>query len=406
MTIYFTSITINYFAKARVLCKSLKKYNAKAVFFLAISDKIPEDIDLSKEPFDYIFNTKNLDNIENINIFYFKHNITELCTAVKPFIAKYIFESLKADKVIYLDPDIAVFNSLTELESLLDNYSMIFTPHQLIPEEQDIYIKENEILFLKKGICNLGFFGVKKDNEGLKFINWWSNRLLNYCFDDNYCVLDDLRHNGLLGLYTDQKWIDLVPSFFNNFFYIKNPGYNVCTWNLSGRNVRYINEHYSVNEKPLYFFHFSGYDSGAHINELIKSLSYYPHNNDVKLLSEWYKNQLKENDEEFFKNIDFYYTRYSSGEYISEIDRKLLHIRKDIYHLIKDPYQVTDSFCYYKWVREEYPQYYTENKKNTFMKINESKLINKYFPKNSLRRKIIKNILLFLKKCIRWRIYV
>jgi len=363
MTFYFTSITTNYFAKARVLCKTLKKYNNDVKYLVAVSDVIPNEISLTDEPFDYIFSTRELSCIDNMDIFYFKHNITELCTAVKPMVADYIFSTYNADKVIYLDPDIAVFDSLSELESYLDKYSMIFTPHQLIPEKHDIYVRENEILFLKRGTNNLGFFGVKNDKEGLAFIKWWSDRLMQYCFDDKIGVLNELMLDGILGLFTDQKWIDLVPSFFDNYYLIKHPGYNVSTWNLSGRKVHYDGKKYFVNDKPLYFFHFSGFDSGAHRNELEKSLSYYPYNEDVKKLSMWYENKLKENEEEKYKNIEFFYTKYSTGETISEIDRKLLHIRKDIHHLIKNPYKTDEEFSFYDWVRNEYPQYYRKDKK-------------------------------------------
>jgi len=400
MTFYFTSITTNYFAKARVLCKTLKKYNNDAKFLVAVSDVIPDEINPADEPFDYIFSTRSLNCIDNIDIFYFKHNITELCTAVKPMIAQYIFSTYTADKIIYLDPDIAVFDSLSVLESYLDKYSMIFTPHQLKPEEQDVYVRENEILFLKRGANNLGFFGVKNDKEGLAFLKWWSSRLMHYCFDDTIGVLNELKRDGILGLFTDQKWIDLVPSFFNNYYFIKHPGYNVCTWNLSGRKVHYNGEKYLVNEEPLYFFHFSGFDSGAHRNELEKSLSYYPYNKDIKELSIWYENQLKENEEEKYKKIKFHYTKYSTGETIPETDRKLLHIRKDVYHLIINPYNVDEEFSFYHWVRKEYPKYYRNGKiiiDNIPLKEKESFLF--FFPHNSVRRKILKKIyMLFSRK--------
>ena len=399
MTYYFTSITMNYFAKARVLCKSLKQYNSDIKFLLAVSDVIPDELDITKEPFDYIFCTRNLECIDNIDIFYFKHNITELCTAVKPMVAGYIIEKYSADKVIYLDPDIGVFDSLYELESYLDNYSMIFTPHQLVPEEKDIYIRENEILFLKRGTNNLGFFGVKNDKEGLAFLKWWSDRLMYYCFDDNYCVLNDLKNYGALGLFTDQKWIELVPSFFDNYYFIKHPGYNVCTWNLSGRKISYDGKKYFVNDKPLYFYHFSGYDSGGHHNELDKSLSYYPHNEVVKKLSKWYKCKLEENEEEILKKIEFAYANYSTGEKISETDRKLLHIRKDIYHLIKNPFQRDTEFSFYHWVRREYPQYYQEGyiaKEKVGLK--DKGFFVFFFPHNSARRKFLRRIYLFFRK--------
>lgn len=384
---------MNYFAKAKVLCKSIKQFNSDIKFLLAVSDMIPSEIDLAGELFDYIYSTRNLSNIDNIDIFYFKHNITELCTAVKPMVAQYIFTTYGADKVVYLDPDTVVFDSLAKMESYLDKYSMIFTPHQLVPEEQDIYVRENEILFLKRGTNNLGFFAVKNDKEGLAFLKWWSDRLMHYCFDDSLGVLNELRRDGIIGLFTDQKWIDLVPSFFNNYHFIKHPGYNVCTWNLSGRKIYFDGNKYYVNDEPLYFFHFSGFDSGAHHSELTKSLSFYPHNEDVKYLSDWYKKALEENGEEKYKIMKYHYDAYSSGEKISETDRKLLHIRKDIHHLVKDPFKKDEGFSFYHWVRKEYPQYYEERySESNSRNFKNKRLFLFFFPYDSARRKLLRYI--------------
>ena len=236
MTYYFTSITANYFAKARLLCKSLKKYNPNAKFVLGISDTIPKFIDLAQEPFDEVIESKNLPQIKNVNEFFFKHNITELCTAVKPMMAYQIMTTFNAN-VIYLDPDIAVFDDLEKLEEMFETSSILLTPHQLHPEKDDIYVRENEILFLKRGTYNFGFFGVKNDEEGRSFLDWWTDRLSTYCFDDRYDALEELQKEGLLGLFTDQKWADLIPAFFENYKIIREPGYNVCTWKLSNRFI-------------------------------------------------------------------------------------------------------------------------------------------------------------------------
>ena len=395
MTYYFTSITANYFAKARVLCKTLKKYNKEAKFVLGISDSIPDFVELSEEPFDEVLEAKNLKQIENKDSFFFKHTVTELCTAVKPLMAYEIIQKEDADSVIYLDPDIAVFDSLNELENMFSEGSILLTPHQLVPEKEDIYIRENEILFLKRGTYNFGFFGVKKDEQGLSFLNWWADRLKNYCFDDNYEVLDELTHDGLLGLFTDQKWADLIPSYFDKYKIIREPGYNVCTWNLSGRTVKIKGDKIFVNNKPLYFFHFSGFDSGAHHNELRKSLTYYPHNSDVQKLSLWYEEQLKQNGQKVFEKIQWENTKYSNGEVIKNFERKLFHIRKDVHKLFQNPYQVTDGLCFYNWVRTEYKNYFIEFKQKeeeTKAENDLKKIIDRLFPLKSKRRWFAKKI--------------
>ena len=54
------------------------------------------------------------------------------------------------------------------------------------------------------GVYNLGFLAVSRSEEALKMLTWWAERLYLYCYDDM-----------ANGIFTDQKWIDLAPCFFN-----------------------------------------------------------------------------------------------------------------------------------------------------------------------------------------------
>ncbi len=60
-------------------------------------------------------------------------------------------------------------------------------------------------------------------------------------------------------MFTDQRWVDFVPSFFEHYI-LKDPGYNVAYWNLHGRELRAESDGYLVDGAPLRFFHFSGFD--------------------------------------------------------------------------------------------------------------------------------------------------
>lgn len=354
---YFTSVTANYISKARILAKTLKQYNHDATFILALSDSLPSGFDIGKEPFDEVLLTDRFTSIPNINTFFFSHNVTEICTAVKPLTALEIMDRYNAEKVCYLDPDIAVFSQLVEIEYLLDQYSMIFTPHATEPEEKENYIIGNEILFLKRGTNNLGFFAVKNDEEGRKFLRWWNERLMKFCLDDDITLEKLLNEQNLLGLFTDQKWIDLVPSFFDNYYILKHPGYNVSTWNLSHRKLTRQDNQYLVNGEPLRFFHFSGVDSGAHSHVLEQLYYYYPHVKEAKKLSQWYLEQEKHADPEDWKSIEWKYCRYENGIEIPKMHRKILLIRRDIQSFFQNPFEINNRSCYYNWMMQEYGDY-------------------------------------------------
>ncbi len=58
------------------------------------------------------------------------------------------------------------------------------TPHQTEPEKSRSAILDNEVSSLKHGVFNLGFLAVRNCPEGMRFVNWWSDRLRDFCFDD------------------------------------------------------------------------------------------------------------------------------------------------------------------------------------------------------------------------------
>ena len=64
------------------------------------------------------------------------------------------------------------------------------------------------------------------------------------------------------GLFTDQRWCDLVPAIFDKVKILKQPNLDVASWNIYGRNL----EKSSANDMssilidgyPLLTYHYSG----------------------------------------------------------------------------------------------------------------------------------------------------
>lgn len=339
---FYTSVNMNYLPKARVLAKSVKKYCKNAKFSLVFSDIWPEMLDKNKEPFDEIICIEEMNfPIENLKLWIFGHTVVELCTAVKgQALVRFLEEGSK--KVVYLDPDIAVFNSLHEIETLLDQYDIILTPHLTEPERDMKSILDNEISALMHGAYNFGFYGVRASENGLRYARWWRDRLIHFCYDDI--------PNGI---FTDQKWGDLIPSFFDQVLIIKDPGYNVSTWNISNRKMkRNENGQYMINDTELKFYHFSGFDSGAQEEMLRKYAKDNPH---IYELREWYAKKLQEEGQEYCGRYVSSYLFYDNGERITKEERKLLIKRKDIWEHFKDidPYVVEQAKSYKKWLCSE-----------------------------------------------------
>lgn len=340
---YFTSVTANYIPKARVLAQSVKTHNPDGVFHLVLSDQPPEGFDMANEPFDRLILIQDLE-ISDLDAWIFKHSVVELCTAVKGAAFLKIFEDSGAEKVIYFDPDIAVLHSLAELSRILDAHSVVLTPHQLVPETLDEAIVDNEICSLKHGVYNLGFLAVRRSAEGLRFLQWWRDRLLKYCYADI--------PNGL---FTDQRWVDLAPCFFDEIHILRDKCYNIATWNLTHRRVEADEGgKLRVEGEPVKFYHFSGFDSGAQELMLKK---YGSGNKPLFALRQWYIRELEKAGQEELGSLPCVYSFYSNGEPITEIQRRLYRSRQDLIRAFPRPAQVTeDKNCYYYWFKETAPR--------------------------------------------------
>ncbi|NCU04759.1 MAG: hypothetical protein GXC73_12305, partial [Chitinophagaceae bacterium] len=281
----------------------------------------------------------------------FKYNLVEFCTSIKPACFQYLFKQ-GYEKVIYLDPDIYVFGSMDPVFSKLENASIILTPHIVsahTPFEGDY----PDYLFLVNGTFNLGFLAVKKSEASSEMLYWWNHRLKDECFFDNE-----------RGMATDQKWMNMLPSFFtsNDLHVSHDLGLNVAPWNYHERKLYLENETIMVcdritdNQKlkmPLQFVHFSGYDYRSFVNDKIT------HKNedlkgfdDLTLIFEKYAAALKESDLFKFYHFSYTYGFFKNGKVINHLQRRIYR------RLLSEglapgyPFDVTDGTFYAQLVKQ------------------------------------------------------
>ena len=249
----FTSAACNYLPKVRLLIQSLKRHHPEIRLVLALSDLTDDPESLRGETWDEIMPVDSL-GIPDWRRWAFTHDIVELSTAIKPFVLKHLLERPDCGGVLYFDPDMVLFSRLDDLIGQLEQFDVVLTPHQNKPETGLEEVIDNEICSLKHGIYNLGFIGVRPSANGKTFANWWANRVYHFCRDDI--------PNGL---FTDQRWIDLAPALFEGIGILRSSGFNVAPWNLTTRTVSgSLAEGLRVDGELLGFYHFTGFDSGAH----------------------------------------------------------------------------------------------------------------------------------------------
>ncbi len=303
-TTIFTVCSICYLPKAIVLARSVVKFeNKKLIIFIA--DR-KQNIDLKNVPAEIRWIEEQ--NVEGFERIAFMYDVTEFTTAIKPLLTLKLLEN--SENVIFLDPDICLYDNLNVIYELLEKHSIILTPHYTIPIDDKTV--GYDLGLMRFGSFNLGFYAVTKRGEALEFLKWWSLRCLNMCFFETQ-----------FGLSTDQKWVSLIPCFFKDFHVSFNLGLNMAFWNLHERILSRTEEGYIVNNRfKLVFFHFSSFDI---LNP--RSVSSRPHpwkrtgRPDLDEICLEYAELLRQNDNGF-SSIKYGFDYMSDGSYISPTLRR------------------------------------------------------------------------------------
>ncbi len=244
-TVCFTSFTWGYLARARILSRTLRAAHPDWLQAALIVDAPTTDTDTALATFDRVVFAPSL-GVPDFASFIFRHTLVEACTALKPRMLAHLLDG-GADAVIYLDPDIAVFHPLASVEAALEAASIVLTPHQHQPNHDAQAFHDAERTAQLYGVYNLGFAAVRHDATGRAFAAWWQERCETDC-----------RDAPAEGLFTDQRYGDLVPALFPRVAILRDPGCNVASWNLS-RRVPVVTPEgcITVDSHRLAFYHFS-----------------------------------------------------------------------------------------------------------------------------------------------------
>lgn len=325
----YSSFTFSYLNRARVLFQTLRRFHPAWELVALITDKPPLgfEFDPAHEPFDRVVWAEDL-GISDFTGWLFKHDVVEVCTAVKgPFMHQACApdsEWGRADAVIYLDPDTALFGGLEPLEGWLEESDILLTPHLIDPNLDPAAIADNDLSASRTGIFNLGFVAIRTRGEGARFARWWNDRLLDWCYDDMPA-----------GLFVDQRWCDHVPALFDKVKVIRDPGYNVASWNLSTRILSVGKDGaITVNGVPLRFWHFT--KLGPLGDTMTKR--YAKTNFPVYEIWRWYKDQVAAVTDPAIPDRWWAHQAYADGEAIPKPHRVLYRQRGDLQAAFPDPF--------------------------------------------------------------------
>src|SRR3546814_7712438 len=123
--------------------------------------------------------------------------------------------------------DVCSSDLLAAADGDLGDASIGLVRHILTVETTDIGVQMTEMSVTEHGIYNLGHRVVRPDENGRAVARWWADRLDKYCFDDK-----------TIGLFTDQRWMDLVPATFEGVKILRVPNMDVASWNIRSEERR------------------------------------------------------------------------------------------------------------------------------------------------------------------------
>lgn len=341
-SLIFTICARNYVGLAKVLENSVAKQGADVDFRIYVADGIGTDIAASDgvvsasvalEPY--------IDAIEFANMA-FMYNITEFCTSLKAACFMHAFAD-GYDKCVYMDPDTFLTAGAEHILRELDDSAILITPHLCVPSAIDGPRADRGIL--ATGVYNLGFIGLRSAIETTQFLNWWHVRLRRQAFNDHYNAL-----------YTDQRWIDFVPTLFSSkaVKIWRHLGCNVAPWNYHEREIIVREDTFLVMSRssrteddetvPLIFLHFSGFDFrkiiGGKFSQL--NLSDAEHYTDLKPVYEAYAKAISEcaNDMSRYLSIPYGFESFANGMQILPSHRRLFRVWLERHGFAADPFGV------------------------------------------------------------------
>ncbi len=240
----FTICARNYMAQALVLRASFLRRHPDHDFFIVLVDRRDEAFAARHAGAGLVW-AEDL-GLPRFPAHALRFDVIELSTNVKPHCLALLLQD--HERVLYLDPDTWVLDTLDPVYAALDDATLIITPAATSPVLDGH--RPDDVEFLRVGAFNLGFIGVRACDEARRFLQWWSDRCLGEGF-----------HETQSGVFVDQKWINLAPCYFDGVRILKDPGVNMAPWNLHERRLAPAEGGWTVNGGGrLRLFHFSSFD--------------------------------------------------------------------------------------------------------------------------------------------------
>jgi hypothetical protein len=238
---FCTLFDSNYLPRALAMYHSLEEtgdnFTLYAVCFNDLAFEILNKLKLSR------LVAIRLDEFENLELLNVKATRTagEYCWTCTPHVIRYVLDKYNLAQVTYLDADLYFYERPSVLlkEFNQTGASALITEHRYTP----IYDYS-----ATSGIYCVQFMTFNSDARGLRILQWWQDRCLEWCYN-RY-------ENGKFG---DQKYLDDWTTRFEGVHVLQHLGGGVAPWNVQQYKVTRIKNKLHVNDSCLVFYHFQEY---------------------------------------------------------------------------------------------------------------------------------------------------
>jgi hypothetical protein len=324
-----TIVAKNFLSFARVLAFSLRQHHPEVPFFVVLADQVDGVFDPAAEPFEVV-PLEDL-GIRNLRQLCFWYPRAELSITAKPHLLSHLLDRGYAG-ALFLDADILVLDTLDRLFRSTAAHSVVLTPHLVgslsVPDRV-----ARELNILQCGVYNGGFIGVSSTTDGRRFLAWWKERLWKDC-----------RHDPARGFHYDQRWLDLVPTLFDDVYIERDAACNVAYWNLPER----------ATVDRVRFFHFSGFepDKPDVVTRYSERLSMTTVGRAATLFDR-YVALLEREGHGITRTWPYAFERFDNGVPIPRSARDLYrHLGDDAIAAFGDPFSAREAGSYFAWLNE------------------------------------------------------
>jgi hypothetical protein len=143
-----------------------------------------------------------------------------------------------AETMTYLDADLFFFGPPSAAFAEQGNASVGIVPHRFPPRLSNRAVH---------GTYNVGWVSIRRDDDGLACLEWWSERCLEWCHDR----LEN-------GRFADQGYLDEFPRRFAGVLSLEHPGINAAPWNVDSATLVSVEGKPWLHGKPILFYHYQG----------------------------------------------------------------------------------------------------------------------------------------------------